>query len=286
MPKKKQEPKSFEFNPEDGHRTVLYNGEVELVFDDSDFKHVYRANGREVPSVTTILSAVSKPDLTTWSAKMGAERFKELVTPGEVLDEVSIQNVATEIQWAHKNFLKTAGTIGDIAHKFAEHFIAWKLGKGDRPELPFNKPAQRASKAFLSWVKDNDIAFKGSEFRVYSRKYHYAGTVDIDAVVAGERCIVDLKTAKGVYKEHLLQVAAYMQALEEENPGTKYDAAWIVKIDKRTARCKSLRIPRDALEDMAGIFAYLGGAADGLRKADKHLRSIEKAYKEAERLAA
>lgn len=221
-----------------------YNGSVTLAYDDR--KHKYFCNGKEVPSVTTVLQVMPKELLVAWAAKMAAEKFDEMVKIGEPLDEVRKSVIKDEIKWAYKNKTKSAQAIGTLAHKFAEDIISWKLLKGKRPDAPTNENVKNAARAFCKWVDSSHIKFVSAESKVMSKKHMYAGTCDIDAEIGGERCIVDLKTAKGIYLEHVCQVSAYVEALEEEH-GTKYFGAWIVRIDKETGAFNNLFVDRTEL---------------------------------------
>ena len=50
----------------------------------------------------------------------------------------------------------------------------------------------------------------------------FGGTPDgIIETGAGKTAIMDIKTSSGVYRDHLLQVAAYKHLWEENNPGLK-----------------------------------------------------------------
>ena len=103
-----------------------------------------------------------------------------------------------------------------------------------------------------------------TEFKIFSRKHMYAGTCDLDAVIDGERCIVDFKTSSGIYPEMLLQTAAYQFARAEELYGgelwgdqpNKYDARWIVRFDKKTGKFEAKRFD-DFESDFQGFLGAL-----------------------------
>ena len=83
------------------------------------------------------------------------------------------------------------------------------------------------------YLRFEDFAFSASEVKVYSKKYKYAGTLDIDAEIDGEPAIVDIKATNGIYLGHKLQTAAYLQARSEET-GKDYKERWIIRLDKLT----------------------------------------------------
>ncbi len=207
-----------------------YNNSIVLKFD--NYKHKYTINGESIPSVTGITGMVNKPALLPWCAKMCSEYFLENYTPGQSFDEVEMVEFALNIKNAPRAFTRRAATAGTIAHEFAEKYINYKLKKiNQEPELPINENARNSAEAFLDWVDNNKVKFISSEQKVYSKRFNYTGTTDIDAEVNSERCIVDLKTSSGIYFEMWLQTSGYQQALQEEF-GVKYDRRWILRIDK------------------------------------------------------
>jgi len=85
----------------------------------------------------------------------------------------------------------------------------------------------------MRWAKSHNVNFLQSELKVFSKKYKYAGTLDIEAEVDGKLAIVDIKAANGIYLGHRLQTSAYLQARAEET-GKDYEERWIVRVDPKT----------------------------------------------------
>jgi hypothetical protein len=67
---------------------------------------------------------------------------------------------------------------------------------------------------------------------VVSKKFGYAGTFDLLAVLKGDTIpsVIDLKTSKDFWPTMALQLAAYREALLEE--GKKVSRRLVVRIDK------------------------------------------------------
>lgn len=251
---------------------ALYKGEVQLQYDDA--KHAYYVNGRLVPSVTGILHIINKPALVGWAAKMCAEFLIQNLKPGQSLDEVEIVRLADQMKRAHRQHAERAADIGSLAHLYIENVIKYKLGlKKEPPVMPVNKEAQNAIAAFSQWVAQNKVEWIASEAKIYSRTWQYAGTLDIDAVINGERCIVDIKTSNGIWPEYLLQVAAYQEARYEELR-IKYDASWI------------LRIPKDGSTIEAKRFTSFDEDILGFTSALKLHRSMERVKLQIQQEAA
>ena len=193
---------------------LLYDGKVKLTFDDA--RHIYSVNDKTVYGVTSITGIIDKPALKYWAVNMGIEYLKENLKPGVALDEIEISTLLTETKSAHTKRLSKAGDIGTQIHEWLEKYVKAVLNKQTIPNKPVNKEMQKAIKGFFEWAKENDVKLIASEQKIYSKKYHYAGTFDLLALVNGKKTIVDFKTSKAIYPEMFLQASAYLQAKEEE----------------------------------------------------------------------
>jgi hypothetical protein len=245
----------------------LYNGEVLLSFDAK--KHSYMVgsefeNLRElVPSVTTITGVINKPALVGWAVKMTAEyaerEFRSLWvrTKGKP-DEIKVMSIFRDAKRAHRDHTQDAANIGTIVHNWAEAYA-----KGENPAFPTNVQARAGVDAFLDWLGSHDVQWIANEAKIYSRKYRYAGTLDADAMVGGERCIVDFKTSAAVWPEMRLQTAAY-QAAREEELGIKYARRWIVRFPKDGSAFEAV-----PLTDFKGDFKGFLGALNLWRCLDR-----------------
>src|SRR5690606_23091893 len=71
---------------------------------------------------------------------------------------------------------------------------------------------------FLRWMQDSHPTIIEHERTVVSKKYGYAGTLDMLVTLNGngQKIVVDVKTGKDIYSEAFLQLSAYRQALKEE----------------------------------------------------------------------
>lgn len=129
----------------------------------------------------------------------------DMIIPGvtTVLQEVGIiQNSP----WA------TTGR-GKRMHKIIQYFLQGKLDFSD-----INQEEQE----LIEWISQVIINYKfqvvAIERTVYNQVYHYAGTIDYIFVSPEKRIFVaDLKT--GIKKEpwYKVQIAAYQQAIDNEN---------------------------------------------------------------------
>jgi len=213
-------------------KTKLYKGEVEMVFD--SFKHTYMVTDpdnqvfdEKMPSATTVLGIIAKPQLIYWAANITADTIKEQLSAGVALDELQIDSIIETGRRAHTQRKKDAGSMGTLVHKWVEDYI-----KGEAPAQPVNKQLQISIAKFLGWVEKHQVKFVLSEQQVYSRKYGYTGTLDFICYIDGKMYIGDLKTTSGIYPEMLIQTSAYRYARTEEFPEEKYEGQIIVRVGK------------------------------------------------------
>jgi hypothetical protein len=209
----------------------LYNGDVELIFDNRDDKHAYIVDGEIVYGVTSIIGVIDKPALKQWAANKAADKFRELVRPGIALDELDLANAYEQIRFAFKLYSKRALDVGTLAHNKIEEIVNAHIKGTQQPDLPIQEEAKNAVQAFIDWEKKHNVKFLHSERKIYSRKHKFAGTVDIIAEVDGQFSVLDIKTSAAVYQEYFFQTAAYSKAVEEEF-GKKVERNIILRVDK------------------------------------------------------
>ena len=97
---------------------------------------------------------------------------------------------------------------------------------------------------WLVMAEERGIEWLGSEKKVYSKLWNYAGTIDALARINGELYVIDFKTSAKIYKEYYLQVYGYAQAVHEMvNVGDTllsnvehYPKGMIVRLDKNEDR--------------------------------------------------
>jgi len=166
----------------------------------------YLADGTLVPGVTTVLSVLAKPALVTWANRLG-------------LEGVDVTK-----------YVDKTANIGTLAHYLIECNV-----KAEEPDLePFSaeeiRLARWALKSYRTWREANSPRYIASELQLVSERWHYGGTIDAIAVIGGKRWVVDFKTSKTLYQEHIIQVAAYLR-LAREN-GYRVGGARVVRIGR------------------------------------------------------
>lgn len=189
---------------------TLYNGEVELVFD--PVNHKYKANGKDVLGVTTVLKVINKPALMPWAAKMTAEHIAQNLRPGIPLDEMEIEQLCQAAKGAYRKKAQDSADLGHYAHDWFDNYF-----RGNNPVTPINKDLRNMTEAFLTFAKQHDIRPISTERKLFSVSRQVAGTTDLECLFEGELTLGDYKTGKsGIYPEHFIQMGGYDICYTEE----------------------------------------------------------------------
>jgi hypothetical protein len=167
----------------------------------------YVIAGEWYPRVTSIVAIKSKPSL-----------YKFYGDAASFGDALSISG--------------RSASEGTKIHGALEAILA-----GSMPEIAEEiKPAISAFRDFLS--KNKLVATEGAiEKRIWSPAHRFAGTVDAIVHFNGKPGILDIKTSSGIWRDYNLQTAAYMAALQEEEPWENVpkhtiETRWILRIDQ------------------------------------------------------
>lgn len=206
---------------------------------------MYEIEGVSYPSVTTILSAIGKPALVNWAAKVERELVTE-VSAGLYADAMSSPAKMSKTAWitslsdrlgktkASQRELAKASEIGSQAHEWIEWTLkARMLEQPGKPPVITDK-ARWAVMAWEDWAKSVELKPIFVEQVVYSPKFGYAGTLDLLAEVNGKLTVLDWKTGKAIYPEAHLQNAAYRQAIREMGHGDPVQGI-VVRLPKTEA---------------------------------------------------
>lgn len=156
--------------------------------------------GELVPSVTNLLSALSKPALPRWAAKMVAEQAWALRGSLANLDEAEAVDLLKSSPWRSSTRSANRGTI--------VHDVLERLTTG-RTALPLEGEAATYQAGVDAFLADHEVVPWQTEVTLFSSK-GYAGTADFLGTVDGVPVLMDYKTnaKEALYPEVALQITA------------------------------------------------------------------------------
>jgi hypothetical protein len=176
---------------------------------------LFNKDKEEVKSVTTIIGknlGWNKELLMAWSRKCGLAGLD----PNAVKDQ--------------------AADTGTLCHDMIDNYIRGTEFEYKEHNFDSITVASVGLEAYKEWEQRQNIQYLHNEVSVVSETYQYGGTFDCVAVVDGVVSLVDFKTSKGVYADHIIQLSAYKQAIEES-------------IGIKIEQCILIKIPKDMKED-------------------------------------
>lgn len=164
------------------------------------------SNGDYVVGVTTVLNVLDKPNLVSWSNRLGLQGIDSTKFKDKMAD------------------------IGTITHLRILHEL-----KGTEPDLSEYsqadiKASENCMMSYHSWSKIHQLKPICIEVPQVSDRYGYGGTPDFIGLVDGRMEIIDYKTGNGIYGSAYYQVAAYRQMAHEL--GHQVEHARILRIGR------------------------------------------------------
>jgi hypothetical protein len=187
----------------------IINSFKELVFNEK--AHTYRIGDVKLPSVSSIIQGLTVPF------------DKEKILPASA----RLQNIPVhELDWQWREKNRIACELGHKTHDFLEHYTGL--------ETPTSKQEQAGIDYIRSLAGKYRISFR--ELRAFSRKYLYAGTMDLplEVIEGNSYEIADYKTNNtdlfkaysllkspfnyleaSAYNKYQIQLTLYQMMLEE-----------------------------------------------------------------------
>lgn len=166
------------------------------------------ADGTIVPGVTTILGIINKPALVKWANGLGLQ---------------GIDSTA---------YVDETARIGTLAHEMVQEYLGgpeWDRSAYNAEQVD---TAENALISFFEWERQNVDSFEKVfiEEQFVSEGMRFGGTIDFFGTFNGRKWLVDFKTCKALYPEHVFQTAAYWKLLTEA--GHDVDGVRILRIGR------------------------------------------------------
>lgn len=169
----------------------------------------YTWEGKRYPSVTTIRRLAGLPfGLHNWAIDQVVNRVLDeapaIVAELSSGDPAAAALVRQRLRRAATEERDKAAQLGTAVHAAAAEGLALTdVGPDVAPRL----------RQYLDWRQKSGVEILASEFQCWNLTVGYAGTADLlGRFPDGSTWLVDIKTGKGVYGEHALQLMAYLMA--------------------------------------------------------------------------
>ena len=159
---------------------------------------IYTIGDLKLPSVTTVLADYDKAGLMIWVdivAKNGYE-----LPNGDITHD-------------YREVMRETSKLGTKIHKELEGYVKARI-KGE--SYLAKEECIPYIEALKKWIKDKNVLLLACEMTVHSKKYRYAGTLDLLCMIDGKVYVVDFKVTTGHFLTNSIQVTAYAKAVEEE----------------------------------------------------------------------
>ena len=193
--------------------------------------HIYEKDGKEYPSVTTIIQSLGSEEIVKWANHLG---FKHLDYTKE---------------------LEKTAVNGTKVHDL----LRGEVDPNYTPQVTYKDEIERINilghiTRFRSFIQDYTYETIFTEKTFISEKLGYAGTLDWMAKFNHKFLMLnDFKTSKSVRFKHLLQLGGYYNLLIENNYDP--DGASIILVNKKI--CSMYPINKTELLYFADAFNVL-----------------------------
>jgi hypothetical protein len=199
--------------------------------------------GEELPSVTSILSAINKPALVPWAAReerelvirVATDLYEDMPVGAQKMKRLAYQTTLEQRltkERAYKRQMDKAAGIGSQVHAMIEWTLHKELGHPVGPCPPLTVEGVQSFTRFQEWRAAVHFTPIWIEQQIWSRRYAYAGTMDWYASLNEALTVGDWKTSNGIYFEALLQIVAYTKAFIEMGHAAPPTHGCIVRLPK------------------------------------------------------
>lgn len=176
----------------------------------------YYVDGAKVPSVTTIIGRFKESGgLLQWAFKQGQSGAASLYDERD-----------------------KAAEIGTMAHAMCDALMTDRdplaVLSGFGPTVEQAQKASTAFSAYQTWLKQQGATPISAEEPLVSKTHLFGGTPDfVLRMPDGTLALGDLKTSNAIYRDYLMQVAAYGILWNENKPDDPINAGYhILRLGK------------------------------------------------------
>lgn len=184
----------------------------------SGYKHPH--TGDVVPGVTTVLKKLEKPAIAQWAvdntAAYAVANVDALLSRTEeqgygflrwYWKRDPLAGDLTDLRNYSNGVLNDAAELGTLLHD-------WVAGDSGAEDMPYPDVTQAPAHFWEMvdqwnlWRENHTVVQSFTEVTFWSHQYGFAGTADGVWNIDGVNTLVDVKTSRNTWDEHLMQIAA------------------------------------------------------------------------------
>ncbi len=198
---------------------------------------LYEVDGALYPSVTSILSVISKPNLVTWARRTTIEAIRSALDGDGPYSREWLESVLEMASQEPERVRDLAAQRGASIHEAVARALSG---------LPYDPAWEGHVQAALRFLAAQGLQVVASEQVLVSKRHGFAGTCDVATEAGRSLVLLDWKTG-GLFPEMALQLGAYSLAIEEMI-GQPVTQGYLVALRERgcQARQVELAVAREA----------------------------------------
>lgn len=153
-----------------------------------------------------------KPDLSKGDLYISVSQILGMAGAGDFLITWALKEFGGRLDpiRAHKDYMEKVSDLGSRLHKWIEY----DLKNLEYPEAELSEAMLPGITSWEAFKTEHEIELVDSERVLFSRRYRFAGTVDLRLKIDGQLYIADLKTGS-VQNKAFTQLAAYKHMMKE-----------------------------------------------------------------------
>lgn len=209
--------------------------------------HIYQKNGKEYPSVTTIIHNI-------------------LLYPEPLLEWSNFMGLRKKL---YKKCMEESSTLGTCVHDMLYHYIKGDNNTEVKVPFMFIDKVNTILATAIPHLKSIGITPENTlyaEETIISEKLGYAGTLDWTGTCDSTLSLIDYKTSKKARENMFIQLAGYDKLLQVEK-GIKVNQAMILTV--REDKVTPYKLTRNDLDFYYEIFVHMHAIFDALGMLEK-----------------
>lgn len=153
-----------------------------------------------------------KPDLTKGDLYISVSQILGMMGAGDFLIQWALREFGGRLDpvRAHKDYMEKVSDLGSRLHKYIEY----DLKQLEFPESELTEEMLPGIRSWEAFKSQHEIEMIDSELVLYSKRYRFAGTMDLRIKIDGITYVADLKTGS-VQNKAFIQLTAYKHMLKE-----------------------------------------------------------------------